>query len=103
MISKELLSEVLDVEVRVIAGVTSTNELKYNNDSIAQFINIYELAHKCNEYLGNHADFLVYDDVVYIDPDLGEGGFYYSRTFDSGSEVSSIFSACQWILDNKTN
>ena len=46
MISKELLSEVLDVEVRVIAGVTSTNELKYNNDSIAQFINIYELAHK---------------------------------------------------------
>ena len=46
MITKELLSEVLDEGVRVIAGVTSTNELKYNNDMIAQFVNVYELAHK---------------------------------------------------------
>lgn len=124
MISKELLSEVLDVEVRVIAGVTSTNELKYNNDSIAQFINIYELAHKCKEWAFQQhkmqigTTYLCDKEKVYgkIGCRLGHisnntvnrkieltwnDRYYCIKIFDT--EQLAIFSACQWILDNKTN
>ena len=54
MISKELLSEVLEEEVLEIYGFTNSKtrlEYKLLSRVDGESINIHELAHKCKEYL----------------------------------------------------
>ena len=121
MISKELLSEVLGIEIVEILGVDKKNDLVYkimqeykNNDgyeskTIGTYINIYELAYKCKEWaldngytlssnLNNENDKKHKDGkAVVFFPDNET----YPEIFDEGTEYEAIFEACQWILDNK--
>jgi len=130
MISKKLLSEVLNTNVVNI--VTDTKKMRYNldgsvsdNDKIIMYldtkwhkINIYELAHICKEW--------AFDNKYVIGsiPKITESTwkkcavnlthFYlackdraiYKEQGDGGwftepTEVESIFKACEWILNNR--
>jgi hypothetical protein len=124
MISKELLSEVLDIRknceyVHEEAEVDGLNECVvigwYGEDYFD--VNIHELAHKCKEWaLDNQF-------IITTHPCLTEEKwrntsvrllhFYSSgmdriieqsqkdKRFEADTEVEAIFKACQWILDNK--
>ena len=122
MISKELLSEVLNIEI--IDYSIDTSQVRINqlwhedtplNRELELFntiygcmhsINIYELAHKCKEWAYSKHGYLLnsrrtfktkyllgYCEVV------KDCEFYYSEY--SNTEVEAIFKACQWILENK--
>lgn len=101
MISKELLSEVLEVGIDIVDHYTKDNNLYYSfSRSSTQHINIYELAHKCKEWAKNKGYLLLsgYDD----------GKTFYCTCSNksspdsySGTEPEAIFKVCQWILDNK--
>ena len=121
MINKELLSKVLDNEVpyqvKVHKIIIKNNSLNYfynSKDSggglfeANEYINIYELAHKCKEW--------AYKEGFIIDTGFHK---YYINQFKANcygwvssnvnikqhfkecTEHESIFKACQWILDNK--
>lgn len=136
MISKELLSKVLDNEVpyqvKVHKIIIKNNSLNYfynSKDSggglfeANEYINIYELAHKCKEWakydklFGNsgydlyteHHRGTNYPSVMGEKP-LNKNYNHYicfynrhniaSSTIGQGiTEPEAIFNACQWILD----
>ena len=88
MISTELLSKVIG------------SPHKYKE------INIYELAHKCKEwiYKNSHYSLIVNDNIVYLDAEdtlCNEGGFYYDANFIADSEPDAIFLACEWVMKQK--
>ena len=116
MISKELLSEVLNLnmwktnslnilvdENKVSYSGIFLGDLGYQKSSVD--INIYELSHKCKEWAFNNGF------------GLTSGLLNYSKTkiavlenidllmpkisFTGNTEPEAIFNACQWILDNK--
>ena len=117
MISKELLSEVLENEVpyqvRVHKIIIKNNSLNYFYNSkdnrsglfeTNEYINIYELAYKCKEWAFNNGYYLnIYNDAIdvvlkkscKIVENITDGSFKYSPML--------VFKACQWILDNKEN
>ena len=113
MISKELLSNVLDNEVpyqvKVHKIIIKNNSLNYfynSKDSggglfeANEYINIYELAHKCKEWaiskgwilheVRNLKEYIIYFGGDYREP---------SDDFRAETEPEAIFKACQWILD----
>ena len=125
MISKELLSTVLDNEVpyqvKVHKIIIKNNSLNYfynSKDSggglfeANEYINIYELAHKCKEWAVNLSP---NKHALSSYPRWGDirnykktNGFYYicqhlvsGAQFEAETECEAIFKACQWILDNK--
>ena len=111
MISKELLSNVLDNEVpyqvKVHKIIIKNNSLNYfynSKDSggglfeANEYINIYELANKCKEWAISKC----YEIVSYTEgceifqTQLGETiKYFYAET-----EVEAIFLACEYILNN---
>lgn len=117
MISKELLSKVLDNEVpyqvKVHKIIIKNNSLNYfynSKDSggglfeANEYINIYELAHKCKEWavirqfynVASLLDYTGYTCIIRQDP------MTFINTelrFRAGTEPEAIFKACQWILD----
>ena len=109
MVSKELLSEVLHVNIDTII-CNSEKILWYGKNTIKaevleDFINIYELAHKCKEWAWNNHH-------ITIRSGYAEFGAWSNFAHNSISFVSmdipltepeAIFKACQWILDNKDN
>ena len=108
IISKELLSEVLNQTVEEIHNTKSV-ELRYIVSMGGYwYINIYELAHKCKEWAYKRIEQLVWDEhnkVIYINiygsDVVAEGGFTYDKSIEANTEPEAIFKACQWILDNK--
>lgn len=117
MISKELLSEVLN-EHRVILDYEVSicgKELHYGHVDIEEdgFVNIYELAHKCKEWAltnGYHINTLLYDDgatriythgiaIVHYSDEKSNYNEVFSCEADTEPEV--VFKACQWILENR--
>ena len=125
MISKELLSEVLNKNFMQIAKDNnseiaiildeSTIEIDFNYEHIEfesythDTVNIHELAHKCKEWAHSrgytifsaykyHCYLYSVDDILQH-PDK----FRVPNDFAIGtsSEAEAIFAACQWILDNK--
>lgn len=130
MISKELLSEVLNDEGNVCTGniqVTSRVIHYERNGSQMSQINIYELAHKCKEWAHNLGYNITsgYSDMNYDgDSDMPDYRIYSTINLRCGyhsynskhdvdewhedmifdmniTEPEAIFKACQWILDNK--
>ena len=106
MISKELLSEVLNQIIESVHKPKDSNKINYTVSFGGYWsINIYELAHMCKEWAEKqtHYEFVVYAGDVYLtDQGLGgEGGFYCEELFEADTEPEAIFKACQWILDNK--
>ena len=123
MISKELLSEVINIKIEDIIDLKMFGkDLKYyekcllksccdgrlsnHKDSICKSITIYELAFKCKEWaILNHYDFTILIDTIVI---YNEGIQIYTIyntleddnfiPFDPDYEIK----ACQWILDNKS-
>jgi len=122
MISKELLSEVINIKIEDIIDLKMFGkDLKYyekcllksccdgrlsnHKDSICKSINIYELAHKCKVWaILNHYDFTILIDTIVI---YNEGiqiyTIYNTLEDDNFIPFDPIyeFKACQWILDDK--
>ena len=121
MISKELLSEVLNIENERISRTvdkfcfpnTNTIAVQYYMTDGWQHINIYELAHKCKEWaykkeyaltpmndfgFGNKDtdNFKSYWTSCYINLRPSNGTHLYC--VEMTSEPEAIFKACEWIL-----
>ncbi|TLP41064.1 hypothetical protein [Arcobacter arenosus] len=113
MISKELLSEVLDKDVISMSSYEE-NTLGYlvNEDDYYQ-INIYELAHKCKEWILKHKTLNV--SVISIScqtepPNICHSFVSYycfeikdfaKACFSGETEIETVIHACQWILDDE--
>lgn len=121
MINKELLSKVLDNEVpyqvKVHKIIIKNNSLNYfynSKDSggglfeANEYINIYELAHKCKEW-ADSIGYTLFSNIgeKYMTKLLiGYCEVKDERTHkhtlykvNGESEPEAIFKACQWILD----
>ena len=112
MISKELLSEVFNRKVRTFTIIDNIayyqyREIYYGGISGIddEEINIYELAHKCKEWAYNQGYVLdCFSKCTEIRKKNEEDILYIERgeLFDDSSyDISLVFKACQWILDNK--
>lgn len=100
MISKELLSEVLEISIDSISecnGDQGNLIIYYQRLSDkSSSINIYELAHKCKEWARNNGY------LIYSVPDLAfvkTLSLEYCVDFGDKSEIENVFRSCQWILD----
>lgn len=106
MISKELLSEVLNEDIEHIYDksdmgenyICYTPKIGCNVD-----INIYELAHKCKVWAINKGYLLVEYHILIQVFDKKTKELLTSKTDNTTIlyEQKRIFKACQWILDNK--
>jgi hypothetical protein len=113
MISKELLSEVFNKKVSEISTPErDARERGYLHisgifiifeDNRDVIISIYELAHKCKEWLKSKG----YMTVVYIHLDtvavnicLDSKAVYWTPAMTVLTEPEAIFLACQWVLEN---
>ena len=128
MISKELLSEVINIKIEDIIDLKIFGkDLKYyekcllnsccdgrlsnHKYSICKSINIYELAFKCKQYALKRGYILDSQSrsyckgkgicFIYLDDWTSEFPEYCLESFSADSEIEAIFKACQWILDNK--
>ena len=103
-ISKELLSEVLNEEVLSIRPYID-NDPFYKNvfmwecrKNTYDTINIYELAHKCKEWLKSNVS------NANSGFDNGHRNFCHIENYNiqdrfyADTEVEAIFKACEWIL-----
>ena len=103
-ISKELLSEVLkkEIENRDISYVEIYKNVVIYKVSIydrEEEINIYELAHKCKEWLAD-------SEVDYTLWRTHKHRFYsekYYLDIESDTEHEAIFKACEWVLKEAKN
>lgn len=115
MISKELLSEVLEIEVIEVKDKTTgalyvpDNSIGFAwEEEISGLINIHELAHKCKEWATSKG----YIMLSYIEDDkMGyvSLGNLFGKTevelpqpkesfwFEADTEHEAIFKACEWI------
>ena len=118
MINKELLSKVLDNEVpyqvKVHKIIIKNNSLNYfynSKDSggglfeANEYINIYELAHKCKEWTSINSYAL--ESSVHMQPKRSSVAgcqihWRYETEdlpyFEADTEPEAIFKACEWIL-----
>ena len=116
MISKELLCEVLMTRtIQMNPIVESNNIVGYlvygNQNNISQIrsnhkqINIYELAHKCKEWVDEEGyTLLEFGKCVYLIPDdFDDVELYFDdyKCFSEKTVPEAIFKACQWILESK--
>lgn len=105
MISKELLSEVLKLNITYIERCNNSIIYKISAYDREEEVNIYELAYKCKEWAYEN-NYYVYstpsfalEGVAYIVEDNNIGKRL--KTLQLDSEVEAIIQACEWILDNK--
>lgn len=107
MISKELLSKVLDKNIKYISDELDDNLVPYEMPIDGwKTINVYELAYKCKEWAFNNG-YSILVDILGINnyqismEDLTTGKPEYVKDSYNTSEPETIFLACKWILDNK--
>lgn len=106
---KELLTEVLGIEILSFKHVQQTSIIRYKFDCIGEIrdssINIYELANICKDWLENNAcyDLMIVASEVYLMEDIwGEGGARTHKRFDKHKEwYLNLFEACQYVLEIK--
>ena len=123
MISKELLSEVLKDKLKeeyngsydfICNGVVNlernevSSTLGFYDSELDFFINIYEFAYKCKEWANNLPSkrYQLYSGICpkslnYSVCSIFSGAIEQTEEIIANSELEAIFSACQWILDNK--
>lgn len=111
LISKELLSAVLDLKNRktesldiniLSSEVIYSSYSKDEKDYIpSKSINIHELAHKCKEWALK--DYEIHSAI--IDNNKASCEIFSTRLqekeFQAETEPEAIFKACQWIYDNQ--
>ena len=120
MISKELLSEVLEKKaISKIEYDKLRNIVEYQQlERYWEGINIYELAYKCKEWAEYNGWFLYpcrnFESTYkkfgcsIMKPRYSAGQFsrllsrdgYDERDYLADTEIEAVFKACQWILDN---
>ena len=110
MISKELLSKVLDIDspdhVELTYGSNYENNVKqslllsYNDGSEPITINIYELAHKCKEWLHN-IGFTFKIEFSKKDVSLMFYGPIKNPYHVADTELEVVFQACERALKLK--
>ena len=112
MISKELLGEVLGFEIDGNI-YEQNNEIKYRdlNNSIPFYqsysISIYELAHKCKEYIRKlgyqiKITYVEYNGNIFIelvDWRSGEAKIM-DGCFKADNEFDATIEAAQWVMEN---
>lgn len=100
MISKELLSEVLNLNITYIERCNNSIIYKISVYDREEEVNIYELAYKCKEWAFDNGYYLtIYNDAIDIIlqtnckliENITDDSFKYSPML--------VFKACQWILD----
>ena len=115
MISKELFIKVIGVandmygfdDPRVANDATNAIVLPHNHQHSRDiFINVYELAHKCKEWIYNQEiDISIqYHGLSDVTNGIIRVSIHPNNqtlVVDSNDENEAIFKACQWILDNK--
>ena len=110
MISKELLTAIRKDEHKVLNTdlnyIEKDNKIGYLLDNRQwYFINIYELAHLCKEWLENntHWDLMIIRYEVYLMEDIwGEGGACNHKRFTTQREwFLNLFDACEYIMKLK--
>ena len=103
MISKELLSDVLGYDADPSLVIEVRGDGIYSPG-----INIYELAHKCKEWVAKR-DLVLVSYVREKRNSKLKGfarienhqGLEITEEYCENIEPEAIFKACQWILDNK--
>ena len=111
MISKELLSEVLNQKILSIKTPFNGRELGYieryngideHNEHYVK-INIYELAHKCKEWVYKPSCYTLesYKDMYELNWKCNVVTNLEETLFTADTEPEAIFKACEWILNNK--
>ena len=105
MISKELLSAVL--EEKVIDIILLANEYELENNIFKSLPSIYELAYMCKEWAYSQG-YILFSKIrlnsslasCYFDT-MGKHDYEdgYHNDFRAETESEAIFKACQWILD----
>lgn len=108
MISKELLSNVLKVDLPEYLKLFGNTDITFTNGDSMVSINIHELAHKCKEWAFKYGKFQIYSGRFSdccgrncIATVKWNEGMWRSIDFTEAEEHEAIFKACQWILDNK--
>lgn len=117
MIPKYILKEVLFYkekykdQVEITRLVLNKHYIEYTSDVTGNpynyithdKINVYELAHKCKEWLENntHWDVMIIGYEVYLMEDIwGEGGAVTHKRFTKEKEwYLNLFKACEYILE----
>lgn len=109
-ISKELLSEVLKLNITYIERCNNSIIYKISVYDREEEVNIYELAHKCKEWAFKYR-YMIDSNISPTFKEVNNGivgtSLIYnlnnmeSKRFQSDTELEAIFKACQWILDNK--
>jgi hypothetical protein len=116
MINKELLSEVLEINVTYSEQMKNNIFRYYFNIGIGgdlfEEINIYELAHKCKEwatplnskyYLDIHVDGISQTTHIrkYSIDIMDMNSMDAIISFEATTEPEAIFKACEWILQQR--
>ena len=94
MISKELMSIVLNVNIRYMSDRYDNNLVPYETDKW-NTINIYELTHKCKEWAlskGHTFNVQMSPDITLVY--IGSIG----KDIEAPTEPEATFLACEWIL-----
>ena len=108
MISKKLLSEVLNENItRVDPRTTANNELFIENNNGKEldiYINIYELAHKCKEWARLRSfhitSWITMTDVLNGGATVGHSiKDIKEQLIFEDTEPEAIFKACEWIME----
>lgn len=111
-ISKELLSEIMQLGILEVGEVDdcylSFNYYILDDDNIKACINVYELAHKCKEWIINKGYVLKLcyvlendtRELCFIETTLLKSNQYSSDYYDmdSKTEVEAVIKASEWIL-----
>jgi len=114
MISKELLSEVLDTNVEEFIDDKFAKDgyilfwewYNKNKNQRQRDINIHELAHKCKEWVLEKR--ILFQSGYTVPTVQARADIAWAKgleepqikTFIADTEPEAIFKACQWILDN---
>lgn len=104
MISKELLSEVLNLNITYIERCNNSIIYKISVYDREEEINIYELAHKCKEWVLKQGYRIIINyskDIKVGIRILKSGKYVYSN--ENKSEVEAIVKACEWMLKEQNN
>lgn len=111
MINKELLSEVLKVDIRKINNSTLDGNLYYYKTFVKckSKINIYELAHKCKEW-AYKCGYIIDSGYHKHHINCFKAHFYgwVNENIDTETELvattemEAIIKACEWILKQKS-
>ena len=115
MISKELLSEVLNENVSSIVEVIGNKLYYLDKNAHTKSVNIYELAFKCKEWAIKQGYNIRTESYDYLEDDSFNGTYWWVLRLRpkkwqeqgcpncgaNGTEPDGIFKACEWILENK--